>query len=542
MKVLIAEDDTLSRRKLKKFLEDMKYEVISCKDGLDAWEVIQSENAPNLLILDWMMPEMSGLEICRRVRQQAREPYTYILLLTSKNEDEDIVTGMEAGADDYITKPFNQNELRVRLSAGRRIVEMNKELLDTRDALRKKVIYDDLTGLHNRYYMSEILENEYSRALRHQTDLSCLLLDIDYFKIINDTFGHAFGDLVLREFSASLKLGARKYDFVFRYGGEEFMVLLPNTSIEGAQSVAEKIRAICESKTYTDGTNSTITTVSVGVASLKHHQPSESKELIAFADKALYRSKAEGRNRVSVYLKDSSMQSADDKVSESKDFRYLKETISSVLEKIRNASVQSLSYMVRTLVASEHRKHNQQVIQYIELVGERFNLPPRVIEAFKNAALIHDNFKVLLDKTLKSKNKGLNTSEKLEIESYPDMMAELTGLFDFFANERSILQHHHENFDGSGYPAGLKGNEIPLGARIFAIVDAMVAMLSERPFRKSLPPEKVIEEFADSAGSQFDPKLVFILFDIIEKQQVFSLPETVFMKAKEKVRKSMVNS
>jgi diguanylate cyclase (GGDEF) domain len=409
-------------------------------------------------------------------------------------------------------------------------------------ALQKKVIYDDLTGLHNRYYMSEILENEYSRALRHQTDLSCLLLDIDYFKIINDTFGHAFGDLVLREFSASLKLGARKYDFVFRYGGEEFLVLLPNTSIEGAQSVAEKIRAICESKTYTDGTNSTITTVSVGVASLKHHQPSESKELIAFADKALYRSKAEGRNRVSVYLKDSSMQSADDKVSESKDFRYLKETISSVLEKIRNASVQSLSYMVRTLVASEHRKHNQQVIQYIELVGERFNLPPRVIEAFKNAALIHDNFKVLLDKTLKSKNKGLNTSEKLEIESYPDMMAELTGLFDFFANERSILQHHHENFDGSGYPAGLKGNEIPLGARIFAIVDAMVAMLSERPFRKSLPPEKVIEEFADSAGSQFDPKLVFILFDIIEKQQVFSLPETVFMKAKEKVRKSMVNS
>ncbi|KKO18735.1 MAG: diguanylate cyclase [Candidatus Brocadia sp.] len=542
MKVLIAEDDNISRCRLEKFLEDMKYEVISCKDGLDAWEVIQSENAPNLLILDWMMPEMSGLEICRRVRQQAREPYTYILLLTSKNEDEDIVTGMEAGADDYITKPFNQNELRVRLSAGRRIVEMNKELLDTRDALRKKVIYDDLTGLHNRYYMSEILENEYSRALRHQTDLSCLLLDIDYFKIINDTFGHAFGDLVLREFSASLKLGARKYDFVFRYGGEEFLVLLPNTSIEGAQSVAEKIRAICESKTYTDGTNSTITTVSVGVASLKHHQPSESKELIAFADKALYRSKAEGRNRVSVYLKDSSMQSADDKVSESKDFRYLKETISSVLEKIRNASVQSLSYMVRTLVASEHRKHNQQVIQYIELVGERFNLPPRVIEAFKNAALIHDNFKVLLDKTLKSKNKGLNTSEKLEIESYPDMMAELTGLFDFFANERSILQHHHENFDGSGYPAGLKGNEIPLGARIFAIVDAMVAMLSERPFRKSLPPEKVIEEFADSAGSQFDPKLVFILFDIIEKQQVFSLPETVFMKAKEKVRKSMVNS
>ena len=132
MKILIAEDENTTRRRLEKFLEDMDYEVISCKDGLDAWEVIQSENAPNLLILDWMMPGMNGVEICRKVREQGREPYTYILLLTMKDKQEDIIYGMEAGADDYITKPFNQHELRVRLKAGRRIVEMNKELLGTR--------------------------------------------------------------------------------------------------------------------------------------------------------------------------------------------------------------------------------------------------------------------------------------------------------------------------------------------------------------------------------------------------------------------------
>lgn len=539
MKILIAEDENIARRRLEKFLESMNYEVISCKNGLEAWEVIQSENAPNLLILDWIMPDMSGVEICRKVRKQAREPYTYILLLTSKTEAEDIISGMEAGADDYITKPFNHNELRVRLNAGRRIVEMNKELLEARNVLRKKAIYDDLTDLYNRHYMREILEKEYARALRHQTDLSCLLLDIDYFKVINDTFGHSFGDLVLREFSDCLKRGARKYDFIFRYGGEEFMVLLPNTGIEGARSVAEKIRSICESKTYTDGTSVTIATVSIGLASVKHHQPSGSKELIAFADKALYRSKAEGRNRVSIYMKDSSKQSMEVKVSENKDFRYLKDSISSVLEKTKNASIQSLSLMVRNLGASEYQKHNQQVIQYIKLIGERFNLPPSVIEAFKNAALIHDNFKILLNKTLKSKNKRLSTSEKIEIESHPDMMAELTGLFDFFANERSLLQYHHENFDGSGYPVGLKGDEIPLGARLFAMVDAMVAMLSERPFRKSLPTESVIEEFADNAGRQFDPKLVFVLFDIIEKQGLFPVSESILTKAKEKVRKAM---
>ncbi len=540
MKILIAEDENTTRRRLEKFLEDMDYEVISCKDGIDAWEVIQSENAPNLLILDWMMPGMNGVEICRKVREQGREPYTYIMLLTMKDKQRDIVYGMEAGADDYITKPFNQHELRVRLKAGRRIVEMNKELLDAREVLRKKVIYDDLTGLYNRHYMVEILEKEYARALRHQTDLSCLLLDIDYFKVINDTFGHVFGDSVLREFSACLKRVARKYDFIFRYGGEEFMILLPNTGIDGALSVAEKIRSTCESKVYKDGINVTIATVSIGVTSVKNHQPSESNELIAFADKALYRSKSEGRNKVSVYINDSSMQSSEDKISENKDCRYLRENISSILEKTKKASVQSLCLLVRNLGATKYLKHNHQVVRYIELIGERFNLPPSVIESFKNVALLHDNFKILLKKTLKSKSKRLNTSEKREIESHPDMMAELTELFDFFVNERSILQHHHENYDGSGYPVGLKGNEIPLGARIFAIVDAMVAMSSERSFRKNLLPEDVIREFADNAGIQFDPKLVLVFFDILKKQGLLSVSEAVLTKAQKKVREAMV--
>lgn len=540
MKILIAEDENTTRRKLEKFLEDMEYEVISCKDGLDAWEIIQSEDAPNLLILDWMMPGMNGVEICRKVREQGREPYTYILLLTMKDKQEDIIYGMEAGADDYITKPFNQHELGVRLKAGRRIVEMNKELLDAREVLHKKVIYDNLTGLYSRHYMTEILEKEYARALRHQTDLSCLLLDIDYFKVINDTFGHVFGDAVLREFSACLKEEVRKYDFLFRYGGEEFMILLPNTGIDGALSVAEKIRSTFETKTYKDGVNVTIATVSIGVASVKNHQPSESNELIAFADKALYRSKSEGRNKVSVYMNDSPMQSSEDKISKNKDCGYLRENISSILEKTKKASIQSLCLMVRNFGAAEYLKHNHQVVQYIELIGKRFNLPSSVIESFKNAALLHDNFKILLKKTLKSKRKGLNTSEKLEIESHPDMMAELTGLFDFFANERSILQHHHENFDGSGYPVGLKGNEIPLGARIFAIVDAMVAMSSERSFRENLSPEDMIKEFADSAGRQFDPKLVVIFFDIMEKQGLLAVPEAVLMKAKKKVRELIV--
>jgi len=539
MKVLIADDENTSRRKLEKFLVDLGYRVTSCKGGLEAWDVIQSENAPNLLILDWMMPGMDGMELCRRVRELNREPYTYILLLTSKGEQEDIVEGMEAGADDYITKPFNQNELKARLSAGMRIVELNEDLLSMRNHLERQAIYDELTGVYNRHYMAETLEKEFSRALRYQTELSCLLLDLDYFKEVNDTFGHAFGDMVLREFSVCLKQEARETDIPFRYGGEEFMLLLPNTGISGAMNVAEKIRSACEVRKYGDGNNSTIITVSIGIASVKQHQLTNDKELMAFADKALYRAKTEGRNRVEVYMKKHYEHLKDGKFIDDKDFRYLKENLSLVLEKTKRASIESLKLLTRDINDDEHKQHNHYVRQYISLIGERLALPPSIIETFKRAAILHDNFTVLLRKNLKNKNKVLNTEVKIEIEDHPYMLLELIGLFDFFSNEKSILLYHHENFDGTGYPGEFKENEIPLGARIFTIADAIAAMLTEQSNGKKFTPEKIIKELADNAGKQFDPWLVSLFLDIIEKQKLLPVSVEVLTKAKERLRENI---
>ena len=539
MKVLIAEDENISRRKLEKFLKDLNYEVISCKDGLEAWDIIQSEDAPNLLILDWIMPGMDGMEICRKVRKLDREPYTYILLLTSKGEQEDIVKGMEAGADDYIIKPFNQNGLRVRLTAGKRIVKLNREILEMRNDLKRQAIYDELTGLYNRRYMIDVLEKEFSRALRYQTEISCLLIDLDYFKEVNDTFGHAFGDMVLHEFATCLQQEARKTDITFRYGGEEFMLLLPNTDIGGALNVAEKIRSVCEARKYDDGVNSITVTVSIGIASAKQHQLLDDKELIAYADKALYRAKANGRNRVEVYMKEPSEQFKDVKVSKDKNFMYLKENLSLVLEKTKRASIESLKLLTRDISGDEHKQHNHYARQYIGLIGERLALPPSIIETFKRAAILHDNFKILLKKNLRNKNRELNTEEKVEIEDHPYMLSELIGLFDFFSNEKSILLHHHENYDGTGYPVGLKENEIPLGARIFTIADTIAAMLTERPYRKKLSPEEIIKELVDNAGKQFDPRLVSLFFDIIEKQKLLPVPVEVLTKAKIRLRENL---
>jgi len=535
MKILIAEDDNVTRHILEKSVTEMDFEVVSCKNGHDAWKILQSENPPHLLILDWMMPGMDGLEICRKVREQAKEPYTFILLLTSKGEQDDFVKGMEAGADDYVVKPFNHNDLRVRLKAGRRIVELNEELLYVRDNLEKQATHDKLTGLYNRHFMVEILEKEFSRALRHQSDLSCLLLDLDNFKDVNDTFGHTFGDLVLREFSAGLDQNIRKSDISIRYGGEEFMVLLPNTGIAGAQNIAEKIRATCEKKRYDDGHNSTTVTVSIGIASIKQHQLIDDKEIVACADKALYRSKAEGRNRITVYMKKPSWISNNNEISEDNNLGHLKENIAVVLEKTKKSSIESLELLTRDLSSDEHKQHNHDIKRYITLIGEKLALPPAIIETFKRAANFHDYFKILLRKTFKTKHIVLNKEERTEIEDHPYMLSELIDSFDFFANEKSILQYHHENFDGTGYPDGLKGNEIPLGARIFAMVDAITAMLSGRLHRVKLSPEEMIIELADKAGTQFDPMLVSLFLDIIERQELFSVPVEALEQAREKV-------
>jgi len=537
MKILIAEDDNVTRHILEKSVTEMDFEVVSCKNGHDAWKILQSENPPHLLILDWMMPGMDGLEICRKVREQAKEPYTFILLLTSKGEQDDFVKGMEAGADDYVVKPFNHNDLRVRLKAGRRIVELNEELLYVRDNLEKQATHDKLTGLYNRHFMVEILEKEFSRALRHQSDLSCLLLDLDNFKDVNDTFGHTFGDLVLREFSAGLEQNIRKSDISIRYGGEEFMVLLPNTGIAGAQNIAEKIRATCEKKRYDDGHNSTTVTVSIGIASIKQHQLIDDKEIVACADKALYRSKAEGRNRITVYMKKPSWISNNNEISEDNNLGHLKENIAVVLEKTKKSSIESLELLTRDLSSDEHKQHNHDIKRYITLIGEKLALPPTIIETFKRAANFHDYFKILLRKTFKTKHIVLNKEERTEIEDHPYMLSELIDSFDFFANEKSILQYHHENFDGTGYPDGLEGNEIPLGARIFAMVDAITAMLSGRLHRVKLSPEEMVVELADKASTQFDPMLVSLFLDIIERQELFSVPVEALEQAREKVCK-----
>jgi len=300
VKVLIADDSIVSRHLLEATLRKWGYDVTVACDGAEALQILEREDAPALVILDWMMPGISGLEVCRRIRARGSEPYIYILLLTSKSQKEDLIEGMDAGADDYITKPFDQNELQVRLRAGNRLVRLQAELLAAREALREQATRDSLTHLWNRNAILEALSRELARAWRQSSPLGVVMVDLDNFKHINDNHGHLAGDVMLREAARRMQNGVRQYDSVGRYGGEEFLILLPNCGEAEAYSQAERLRKqLCQAEARIDDTLLRIT-ASFGVTAALPGEPWTPEGLLRKADEALYIAKKSGRNRVEI--------------------------------------------------------------------------------------------------------------------------------------------------------------------------------------------------------------------------------------------------
>lgn len=296
--VLVADDDPVSLALLESCLKKWKFEVIRVTDGLRAWEELEKDNAPSLIILDWMMPGISGVELCRKIRERKAAHYPYILLLTAKSTKEDLVEALDAGADDYLIKPFDTNELLSRLKVGSRILKLQNDLLRKEEELRFEAMHDRLTGLWNRGAILDFMERETARAKRSKKAVGVLLADIDHFKRINDTYGHQVGDAVLKAVGERLVRGTRSYDWAGRYGGEEFLVLLCNCDPDSVAVCAERLREIIASEPVRiDGLELTVT-VSIGAAMSSAERALRSDELIGIADAALYRAKHRGRNLV----------------------------------------------------------------------------------------------------------------------------------------------------------------------------------------------------------------------------------------------------
>lgn len=299
MKVLIADDDALSRKILEDCLSKWGYDIEMANNGHEAWGIMENNDRPNMAVLDWMMPGMDGVEICRRLRRLTLPNYVYVILLTARSKREDVINGLESGADDYIIKPFNPEELKSRLKIGRRIIELEHRIL-------RLASTDYLTGLLNRRAFLERLERELNRCEREFSNVGIIIIDIDHFKKVNDNYGHQVGDMVLQEFSSTLVKLCRVYDFIGRYGGEEFIVCLPGADKWNTYQIAERIRSTIENAEILlpDKKNSVSVTASFGIASVEPGQVKSADRLINEADEALYQAKDQGRNRIVMYIPD----------------------------------------------------------------------------------------------------------------------------------------------------------------------------------------------------------------------------------------------
>ena len=297
MKILVADDSPIYRKLVEQSLSQENYTVLLAKSGQQAMDLFL-EHQPALVITDWSMPDISGIELCRRIRRDHKEFYAYLILLTGNTDKEEVIEGLAAGADDYLTKPFHPGELQARVRVGRRIVNLHREIQDKNRQLEEMALTDSLTGLPNRRAIDFWASRQLSAAVRHKFTVWVVMADLDHFKSINDTHGHDAGDIVLKGFAEILKSNTRKSDICGRLGGEEFLVVITHAQKENAAIAIERIRKEFESRKFTVGNRSFGATASFGIAGIRGKTGPDFSDLLTRADAALYSAKRQGRNRI----------------------------------------------------------------------------------------------------------------------------------------------------------------------------------------------------------------------------------------------------
>ncbi|MDD3269076.1 MAG: diguanylate cyclase [Syntrophomonadaceae bacterium] len=298
MKVLVADDDQISRKVVKAQLLKWGYEVVEAEDGEKAWQILNEEESLRMVIVDWMMPGIDGLELCHKLRESGDKSYHYIILLTSRDSKDDIIGGLNAGADDYITKPYMAQELEVRLRAGARILNLQQSLEKALEAQSYQAQHDSLTGLLNHRQILQVLENEIIRSARQGSSMAVIMGDLDHFKKVNDTYGHVAGDAVLIETAERLRNNIRLYDKVGRYGGEEFLLVLPGCTMDEALMIGKRILESIANQPIKFQDYSIPITISLGLAFNDIGAATDLADIVQAADAAMYQAKQNGRNRL----------------------------------------------------------------------------------------------------------------------------------------------------------------------------------------------------------------------------------------------------
>jgi diguanylate cyclase (GGDEF)-like protein/putative nucleotidyltransferase with HDIG domain len=403
-------------------------------------------------------------------------------------------------------KEIVQDEIIDQLKA---LLQSRQQQIDELTTINRELAQlsytDGLTALYNHRFMMERCNFEFKRAKRYNTALSYVLIDIDNFKLFNDTYGHQFGDFVLKKLGALLKETARSSDICGRYGGEEFMILILRP-LEEAMEFVLRLHSTIAEHVFSDAENSAKITVSIGLADYRCDMQSWN-EMIARADQVLYLAKNSGRNLVRIWAERNNEPAA---IIDNCSVNNLKKQFTDIYQQVKSSYVESANALLKAIDAKDHYtlRHSHNVARYAILLAEALGLTKQEIETIKNAALLHDLGKIGIDEQLLVKKESLSSTEYETLKQHPVIAVNIIKNISLLAKEIPLILHHHERYDGLGYPHGLKENEIPLGAKIVAITDAFDAMTTSRQFRPKMTPSEALRQIAAEKGHQFDPQLV----------------------------------
>jgi diguanylate cyclase (GGDEF)-like protein/putative nucleotidyltransferase with HDIG domain len=459
-----------------------------------------------------------GNEAYAAVLQKSSE--VPLILLAERDDASVAARAIQSGVQDFlvageVTGPILARSIRHAVERQRQLIELRfalaseKILMEELDKKNKELvelsITDGLTGLYNHRFIQERFDFEFKRARRYGSPLSCLLIDIDHFKTVNDTWGHQFGDLVLMEIAAILRDRSREVDICGRYGGEEFMVIATLTA-DGAMKLASKLHTAVENHVFSDGKNTVHVTVSIGIAEYRADTKVK-QDLIERSDTAMYWAKRDGRNMIRLWkeVEGDEILSLDQMGIEG-----LKTEFVRLSTQMRATYMESTNALVNAIDAKDHytREHSRNVSEYAVRLACAMKLPEKDIEVIKYAGLLHDIGKIGINQDILCKRGELTKEEFEVLRKHPTIGAGILKDVKFLEKEIPLVLHHHEHYDGSGYPHGLKEREIPLGARILAVVDAYDAMTTVREYRRKLSDQEAISELVRNKETQFAPEMV----------------------------------